>query len=178
MALNLSQKQEVVAELADVAAKAHSLVAAEYAGTTVTQMTAMRKKARETGVFLKVVKNTLAVRAIAGTEFEVVQDKLVGPLLYAFSTEEPGAAGRLIKEFAKGNDKLQPKVVSVGGQLYPASHVEVLASLPTRDQALAMLARVLAEPATMFARAVKAVADQQGGGDAPAEAVAEAPAEA
>jgi large subunit ribosomal protein L10 len=178
MALNLSQKQEVVAELADVAAKAHSLVAAEYAGTTVTQMTAMRKKARETGVFLKVVKNTLAVRAIAGTEFEVVQDKLVGPLLYAFSTEEPGAAGRLIKEFAKGNDKLQPKVVSVGGQLYPASHVEVLASLPTRDQALAMLARVLAEPATMFARAVKAVADQQGGGDAPAEAAAEAPAEA
>ncbi len=178
MALNLSQKQEVVAELADVAAKAHSLVAAEYAGTTVTQMTAMRKKARETGVYLKVVKNTLAVRAIAGTEFEVVQDKLVGPLLYAFSTEEPGAAGRLIKEFAKGNDKLQPKVVSVGGQLYPASHVEVLASLPTRDQALAMLARVLAEPASMFARAVKAVADKQGGGEAPAEAAAEAPAEA
>ena len=177
MALNLSQKQEVVAELADVAAKAHSLVAAEYAGTTVSQMTAMRKKARETGVYLKVVKNTLAVRAVAGTEFEVVQDKLVGPLLYAFSTEEPGAAGRLIKEFAKGNDKLQPKVVSVGGQLYPASHVEVLASLPTRDQALAMLARVLAEPATMFARAVKAVGEQQGGGEeaAPAE---EAPAEA
>ena len=178
MALNLSQKQEVVAELADVAAKAHSLVAAEYAGTSVTQMTAMRKKARETGVYLKVVKNTLAVRAVAGTEFEVVQDKLVGPLLYAFSTEEPGAAGRLIKEFAKGNDKLQPKVVSVGGQLYPASHVDVLASLPTRDQALAMLARVLAEPASMFARAVKAVADKQGGGEAPAEAVAEAPAEA
>ena len=178
MALNLSQKQEVVAELADVAAKAHSLVAAEYAGTTVSQMTAMRKKARETGVYLKVVKNTLAVRAVAGTEFEVVQDKLVGPLLHAFSTEEPGAAGRLIKEFAKGNDKLQPKVVSVGGQLYPASHVEVLASLPTRDQALAMLARVLAEPASMFARAVKAVADKQGGGEAPAEAAAEAPAEA
>ena len=178
MALNLSQKQEVVAELADVAAKAHSLVAAEYAGTTVSQMTAMRKKARETGVYLKVVKNTLAVRAVAGTEFEVVQDNLVGPLLYAFSTEEPGAAGRLIKEFAKGNDKLQPKVVSVGGQLYPASHVEVLASLPTRDQALAMLARVLAEPASMFARAVKAVADKQGGGEAPAEAAAEAPAEA
>lgn len=174
MALNLSQKQEVVAELADVAAKAHSLVAAEYAGTTVSQMTAMRKKARETGVFLKVVKNTLAVRAVAGTEFEVVQDKLVGPLLYAFSTEEPGAAGRLIKEFAKGNDKLQPKVVAVGGQVYPASHVEVLASLPTREQALAMLARVLAEPATMFARAVKAVADKQGGGETAAtEAVAE-----
>ena len=177
MALNLSQKKEVVAELADVAAKAHSLIAAEYAGTTVEQMTAMRKKARETGVFLKVVKNTLAARAVEGTEFECTKDALVGPLLYAFSTEEPGAAGRLIKEFAKGNDKLQPKVVAVGGQLYPASHVEVLASLPTLDQALAMLARVLAEPATMFARAVKAVGEQQGGGEeaAPAE---EAPAEA
>src|SRR6185312_15951621 len=91
MALNLSQTQDVVAELAEVAAKAHSLVAVEYAGTTVEQMTAMRKKARETGVFLKVVKNTLASRAVAGTEYEVAQDSLVGPLLYAFSTEEPGA---------------------------------------------------------------------------------------
>ena len=174
MALNLSQKQEVVAELADVAAKAHSLVAAEYAGTTVSQMTAMRKKARETGVYLRVVKNTLASRAVAGTEYEVVQDKLVGPLLYAFSTEEPGAAGRLIKEFAKGNDKLKAQVVAVGGQLYPASHVEVLASLPTLHQALAMLARVLTEPVTMFARAVKAVGDLQGGGDATAAQAPEA----
>ena len=176
MALNLSQKHEVVAELADVAAKAHSLIAVEYAGTTVEQMTAMRKKARESGVYLRVVKNTLASRAMAGTEFEVVKDVLVGPLLYAFSMEEPGAAGRLIKEFAKGNDKLQAKVVAMGGQVYPASHVEVLASLPTLEQALAMLARVLNEPATMFARAVKAVADKQGGGDvadAEAEAVAE-----
>ena len=178
MALNLSQKKEVVAELADVAAKAHSLIAAEYAGTTVDQMTAMRKKARETGVYLKVVKNTLAARAVEGTEYECAKDALVGPLLYAFSLEEPGAAGRLIKEFAKSNDKLKPKVVAMGGQLYPVSHVEVLASLPTRDQALAMLARVLAEPASMFARAVKAVADKQGGGEAPAEAAAEAPAEA
>ncbi|EIL87123.1 50S ribosomal protein L10 [Rhodanobacter fulvus Jip2] len=174
MALNLSQKKEVVAELAGVAATAHSLVAAEYAGTTVEQMTAMRKKARESGVYLRVVKNTLASRAVAGTEFEVVKDALVGPLLYAFSTEEPGAAGRLIKEFAKGNDKLKAKVVSVEGKLLPAEHVDVLASLPTREQALAMLARVLAEPATMFARVVKAVADQQGGGEVAAEAPAEA----
>jgi large subunit ribosomal protein L10 len=174
MALNLSQKQEVVAELADVAAKAHSLIAAEYAGITVGQLTTMRKKARENGVYLKVVKNTLASRAVEGTEYECVKDSLVGPLLYAFSTEEPGAAGRLIKEFAKGNDKLQPKIVAVGGQLYPASHVDVLASLPTRDQALAMLARVLAEPAAMFARAVKAVGDKQGGGE---EAAPEAAAE-
>lgn len=176
MALNLSQKQEVVAELADIAAKAHSLVAAEYAGTTVSQMTAMRKTARETGVYLKVVKNTLASRAVAGTEFEVVKDVLTGPLLYAFSLEEPGAAGRLIKDAAKGNDKLKPRLVSVEGKLLPAEHVDVLASLPTREQALSMLARVLAEPASMFARVVKAVADQQGGGEAAPteEAAAEA----
>lgn len=173
MALNLTQKQEVVAQVAEVAAKAHSLIAAEYAGTTVEQMTAMRKKAREIGVFLKVVKNTLATRAVAGTEFEGVKDALTGPLLYAFSIEEPGAAGRLIKEFAKTNDKLKAKVVSVEGKVFPPAHVDVLASLPTRDEALAMLARVLAEPAAMFARAVKAVADKQGGGEA-----AEAPAAA
>lgn len=166
MALNLTQKQEVVAQVAEVAAKAHSLIAAEYAGTTVEQMTAMRKKAREIGVFLKVVKNTLATRAVAGTEFEGVKDALTGPLLYAFSIEEPGAAGRLIKEFAKTNDKLKAKVVSVEGKVFPPEHVEVLASLPTREEALAMLARVLAEPVTMFARAVKAVADKQGEGAA------------
>ena len=161
MALNLSQKHEVVAEIADVASKAQSLVAAEYAGVTVGQMTSMRKKARETGVYLKVVKNTLASRAVAGTEFECVKDALVGPLLYAFSMEEPGSAGRLIKEFAKGNDKLQPKVVSMGGKLLPAAHVDVLASLPTRDQALAMFLNLLMEPATRVARVFKAIGDQK-----------------
>ena len=166
MALNLSQKQEVVAELAEVAAKAHSLVAAEYAGITVGQMTAMRKKARETGVFLKVVKNTLASRAVVGTEFECVKDALVGPLLYAFSTEEPGAAGRLIKEFAKSNDKLQAKVVSMSGKLMPGSDLEKLASLPTRDQAIAMFLNVLVEPATRFARVVKAIGEQKEGATA------------
>ena len=164
MALNLSQTQAVVAELTDVAAKAHSLVAAEYAGLTVAQMTAMRKKARETGVYLRVVKNTLASRAVVGTEYECIQDALVGPLLYAFSTDDPGAAGRLIKEFAKGNDKLQAKVVSMGGKLL--ADLDVLATLPTRDQALSMLLNLLAEPATRVARALKAIADLQ---QAPAE---------
>ena len=115
MALNLTQKQAVVAELAEVASKAQSLVAAEYAGVTVSQMTSMRKKARESGVYLKVVKNTLATRAVEGTEFNVVSDELVGPLLYAFSMEDPGAAARLIKDYAKTNDKLKAKVVSIGG---------------------------------------------------------------
>jgi len=164
MALNLSQKKEVVAELSAVAARAHSLIAAEYAGTTVAQMTAMRKQARETGVFLKVVKNTLALRAVQGTDFACAQDQLTGPLLYAFSLEEPGAAGRLIKEATKGNDKLKAKTVVMGGEVFPATHVDVLAALPTRDQALSMLARVLLEPVAMFARAVQAVADKQSEG--------------
>lgn len=172
MALNLSQKKQVVAELAEVAAKAHSLVAAEYAGLTVAQLTDLRRKARGGGVFVKVVKNTLAARAVEGTDYQCVADALTGPLLYAFSQEDPGAAGRLIKEFAKDNAQLRPRLVAVGGQMYPGSHVDVLASLPTRDQALSMLlsvlsqpatmlVRVLAEPASQLARAINAVAEQK-----------------
>lgn len=172
MALNLEQKKVVVAELANVAATAHSLVAAEYAGLTVGQLTELRKKARSAQVFVKVAKNTLVSRAVEGTDYACVKDALVGPMLYAFSKEDPGAAGRLIKEFAKANDKLIPKVVAIGGQMYPGSHVERLASLPTREQALAMLmgvmmapitklVRTLAEPAAKTARAVAAVRDQK-----------------
>src|SRR3546814_69947 len=152
MALNLTQKQEVVAELAEVAGSAHSLVAAEYVGLTVAQLTDMRKKARQEGVFLKVAKNTLVSRAVENTDYAVVKDALTGPLLYAFSQEDPGAAGRLIKEFAKANDKLKPRLVSLGGQMYPGSHVDVLASLPTRDEALSMLLSVMVQPATMLVR--------------------------
>ena len=172
MALNLEQKKEVVAELANVAAVAHSLVVAEYAGLTVEQLTELRKKARQSNVFLKVAKNTLVSRAVAGTEFECVKDALTGPMIYAFSKEDPGAAGRLIKDFSKANDKLKAKVVAIGGQMYPGTHVDVLASLPTREQALSMLlgvmkapiekfVRTLAEPAAMVARAVAAVRDQK-----------------
>jgi large subunit ribosomal protein L10 len=152
MALNLNQKKEVVAELAGVAASAHSLVAAEYLGLTVSQLTDLRKKARENGVYLKVAKNTLVSRAVENTDYAVIADELTGPLLYAFSKEDPGAAGRLIKDFAKTADKLKPRLVSVGGQKYPGSHVDVLASLPTREQALAMLVGLMAQPATMLAR--------------------------
>ncbi len=172
MALNLEQKKVVVAELANVASSAHSLVAAEYAGLTVEQLTVLRSKARQSGVFLKVAKNTLMSRAVVGTDYECVKDALKGPMLYAFSQEDPGAAGRLIKEFVKANDKLVPKVVAVGGQMYPGSHLERLASLPTREQALAMLlgvmqapitkmVRTFAEPAAKLARAVAAVRDQK-----------------
>jgi large subunit ribosomal protein L10 len=160
MALNLTQKQEVVAELANVAATAHSLVAAEYVGLTVEQLTSLRKKARQEGVYLKVAKNTLVSRAVEGTDYAVISDELTGPLLYAFSKEDPGAAGRLIKEFAKANDKLKPRLVSVGGQKYPGSHVDVLASLPTRDQALSMLLSVMVQPATMLVRLLSEPAAQ------------------
>jgi len=152
MALNLNQKKEVVAELAEVAATAHSLVAVEYLGLTVEQLTGLRKKARETGVYLKVAKNTLVSRAVENTEYAVVKDALTGPLLYAFSQEDPGAAGRLIKDFAKTADKLKPRLVAIGGQQYPGTHVDVLASLPTREQALAMLVGLIAQPATQLAR--------------------------
>jgi large subunit ribosomal protein L10 len=172
MALNLSQKKDVVAELANVAASAHSLVAAEYVGLKVGQLTELRKQARQNKVFLKVAKNTLVERAVEGTEYACLKGSLTGPLLYAFSQEDPGAAGRLIKEFAKANNKLVTRLVAIGGQAYPATHLERLASLPTRDLALSMLlgvmqapitkfVRTLAEPAAMVARAVAAVRDSK-----------------
>ena len=160
MPLNLAQKKEVVAELANVAAKAHSLVASEYAGLTVSQLTELRKKARQGGVYIKVAKNTLVSRAVDGTDYACVKDTLTGPLLYAFSTEDPGAAGLLIKEFAKANEKLKPQLVAVGGKAYPGTHVEVLASLPTREQALTMLVSLLAQPATMLVRVLAEPASQ------------------
>mgnify|MGYP001315085046 FL=1 len=160
MPLNLAQKKEVVAELANVAAKAHSLVASEYAGLTVSQLTELRKKARQGGVYIKVAKNTLVSRAVDGTDYACVKDTLTGPLLYAFSTEDPGAAGRLIKEFAKANEKLKPQLVAVGGKAYPGTHVEVLASLPTREQALTMLVSLLAQPAAMLVRVLAEPASQ------------------
>jgi large subunit ribosomal protein L10 len=160
MPLNLVQKKELVAELAEVASKAHSLVAAEYAGLTVEQLTELRKQARASGVFVKVAKNTLVRRAVAGTEYECAQAQLSGPLLYAFSTEDPGAAGRLVKAFVKTNDALKPKLVAIGGKAYPASHVDVLASLPTREQALSMLLSVLVQPATQLVRLLAEPATQ------------------
>jgi len=171
MALNLEQKKEVVAELAEVASSAMSLVAAKYDGLTVAHLTDLRVKARKNGVYLRVAKNTLVRRAVKGTDYECVSDALTGPLLYAFSKDDPGAAGRLVKDFAKTNDKLVAKVVSVGGKLYGATELDRLASLPTRDQALSMLlglltqpasklVRTLAEPAASLARAIRAVGER------------------
>ena len=170
MALSIGQKKAVVAEVADVASKALAAVAAEYRGLTVEEMTKLRALARKEGVFLKVAKNTLVQRAVEGTEYECMQDSLTGPLLFAFSMEEPGAAARLVKDYAKDHDNLIAKLVAMDGELYDASELGRLANLPTRDQAIAMLmgvmiapiekfVRALAEPHTKLVRTVAAVRD-------------------
>ncbi len=172
MPLNHEQKQAVVAEVAEVAANAFSAVAAEYRGLTVGEMTELRQKARESGVYLRVVKNTLVRKAVENTEFACIQDALVGPLVMAFSMEDPGAAARLIKTFSKDHKKLETKFVSVSGQLLEASELERLSKLPTKDQAISMLmsvmkapvekfVRTLAEPHAQLVRAVDAVRIQK-----------------
>ncbi len=157
MALSLEEKKAVVAEVAEVASRAHSAVAAEYCGMTVEALTALRAKAREGNVYVRVVKNTLAKRAVQGTDFECMQDGLTGPLMLAFSQEDPGAAARLVKDFAKGNDKLVPKLVAVGGQLLGPGDLDRLASMPTRDQAISMLMSVMQAPVAKFVRTLNEV---------------------
>jgi len=152
MALNFEQKKAVVAEVADAANKALAAVAAEYRGLTVEEMTELRAQAREDGVFLKVAKNTLVRRAVEGTDYECMQDSLTGPLLFAFSMEDPGSAARLVKAYSKEHDKLIAKLVAVDGELYDASELERLSSLPTYDQAIAMLMSVMKAPVEKFVR--------------------------
>ncbi|NND45917.1 MAG: 50S ribosomal protein L10 [Xanthomonadales bacterium] len=170
MALNIEQKKAVVAEVAEAAGSALSAVAAEYRGLTVEEMTELRVKAREERVYLKVAKNTLVRRAVEGTEFECIQDAMTGPILLAFSMEDPGAAARLVKDYAKSHDKLVAKLVAVGGQVYDVSELDRLAKLPTYDQAIAILmgvmkapvekfVRTLAEPHTKLVRTFAAVRD-------------------
>jgi large subunit ribosomal protein L10 len=172
VALNIEAKKAIVAEVAEVAATALSAVAAEYRGLTVGQMTELRVKSRESGVYLRVIKNTLARRAVEGTEFECMQDGLTGPLVLAFSQEDPGAAARVISDFTKQNDKLVVRLVSVGGQMLAASEIDRLAKMPTKDQAISMvmscmmqpvekLARTLNEIPTKVTRCVAAIRDEK-----------------
>ena len=172
MALNLEDKKALVAEVAEVAAKAQSVVAAEYRGLTVSQMTDLRAKARKQGVYMRVVKNTLARKALAGTSFEAVGPKLKGPLVLAFSKDDPGAAARVVKDFAKANEKLVATLVSLGGQLLSAKDLDKVASLPTKEQAIAQLMGLLkapiqklvgtlAAPQAKLVRTIAAVRDQK-----------------
>ena len=160
MALNLEDKKAIVAEVSQAAAGALSAVIANYRGLTVTQMTNLRKQAREQGVYLKVVRNTLARIAVRGTEFECLHDALVGPTILALSIEDPGAAARLIKDYAKTNDKLEVKALAIGGVAYGAAEIDRLATLPTREQALGILAGTLQAPLSKFARTLNEVPSQ------------------
>jgi large subunit ribosomal protein L10 len=152
MGLRLEDKQAMVTEVQAVAQTAHSVVAAEYRGLTVSQMTGLRAKARAAGVYMRVVKNTLARRAVTGTPYECIAGSLKGPLVLAFSEDDPGAAARVVKEFAKLNDKLVPMLVALGGQVFPPADIDRVASLPTKPQALAMLLGVIKAPVTKLAR--------------------------
>ncbi len=152
MALGLEGKKAIVAEVNEVASKALAAVTAEYRGLSVEQMTDLRVKAREANVYLKVVRNTLAKRAVEGTEFACMTDALVGPVICAFSLDDPGAAARLIKEFAKSTDKLVATSVAIGGQLLGAEQLEAVSKLPTKDEAIASLMLVMNGPVTKLAR--------------------------
>ena len=157
MPLTLDEKKAVVAEVAGVASTAHAAVAAEYRGLSVFQMTQLRQQARAQNVYLRVVKNTLARRAVEGTEFECMSEGLTGPLMLAFSTEDPGSAARVVKDFAKTNSQLEVRAVAIGGQMYGPGELDRLATLPTRDEALSQLAATLRAPLDKFARTLNEV---------------------
>lgn len=168
--LTLDDKKAIVEEVAGIAAQAQSAIAADYRGLSVAEMTELRSRARAEGVRLRVVKNTLARRALEGTEFSCMQDGLVGPLVLAFSIDSPSSAARVFNDFAKEHDKLQVRVIALGGRLLDPSELKSLASLPTRDEAISLLmavmkapieklARTLAAPSTKLARTLVAIRD-------------------
>ncbi len=157
MAIGLEDKKAIVADVNEVAAEALSLVVADARGVTVDAMTALRKQAREANVTMRVVRNTLAKRAVSGTEFECAEGSFVGPSLLAFSMEDPGAAARIIKDFAKDNEEFEVKALAVSGQLLGAEQLDVLAKLPTRDQAISQLMSVMLAPVTKLVQTMDAV---------------------
>ncbi len=157
MALTLEQKKQVVAEVSEVAANAYSVVAAEYHGIEVGQMTDLRNKAREKGVVLKVIKNSLAKRAFEGTNFECMADNMTGPLIFAFAMEDLGSAARIVYDFNKEHKLLDAKIVAVGGEAFGPEELERVSKLPTRDEALSMLMATMKEPVTKLARTMKEV---------------------
>jgi large subunit ribosomal protein L10 len=155
--IGLKEKKAIVAEVNKTAGEALSAVMANYRGVSVEKMTALRKQAREEGVHIRVIRNTLAKRAFEGTDFACLSDALLGPNILAFSIEDPGAGARIFKEFAKENEAFEIKALSIGGKLLPADQVDVLAKLPTRDQALALLMSVMNAPVTKMVRTLNEV---------------------
>jgi len=176
LSLNRNEKAAVVADVSAQAARSQSLALAEYRGLTVEHLNVLRRQARDKGVYLHVLKNSLARRAVAGTPFEVAQGAMVGPLIYGFS-EDAVAAAKVISDFAKGNDKLIVKGGAYAGKALSADGIKALAAIPTKEVLLAQLLGLMQSPISRFARVLAAVAEQKAG-PAPAEAVAEAAAEA
>ncbi|WP_296494950.1 50S ribosomal protein L10 [Rhodoferax sp.] len=172
MSLNRSEKEAVISEVTGLAAKAQTLVIAEYRGITVADMTKLRTIARSNGVSLSVLKNTLARRAVAGSGFEVVSDQMTGPLIYGFS-EDAVAAAKVVADFAKTNDKLVIRAGAFAGKALDVNGVKQLASIPSKEVLLAQLLGLMQSPISRIARVMAALAEQKGGGaEAPAEAVA------
>ncbi len=156
MALSLAEKKKVVEEVSLAASKAISAVVADYRGLTVVEMTDLRAKARANGVYLRVVRNTLAKRALADTEFSCMDSALVGPMCLAFSQESPSDAARLLKDYSKENDKLEVKALAIGGKLLGAESLEAVASLPTREEAISKLMYVMKAPVEKFVQTMAA----------------------
>ena len=176
MSLNRSEKEAVIAEVTGLAAKAQTLVIAEYRGITVADMTRLRVQAREKGVSLSVLKNTLARRAVAGSAFEVVGDQMTGPLIYGFS-EDAVAAAKVVADFAKTNDKLVIRGGAFAGKALDVDGVKQLANIPSKEVLLSQLLGLMQSPISRTARVLAALAEKRGGGEAaPAEAPAEAQA--
>ena len=165
MSLNRNEKAAVVAEVSAQVAKAQTLALAEYRGLTVEHLNALRKAARERGVYLHVLKNTLARRAVAGTPFEVAAESMSGPLIYGFS-EDAVAAAKVIADFAKSNDKLVVKAGAYAGKALDANGVKALASVPSKEVLLAQIAGLLKSPVQRTAAVLAALAQQRGGGEA------------
>ena len=162
MALGLEDKKAIVAEVSEAAKGALSAVAADSRGVTVAKMTALRQSAREAGVYMRVVRNTLLTRAVEGSDFECMKDVFVGPTLIAFSNEHPGAAARLFKEFAKANDKFSIKGGAFQGEFIPAAQIDRLATLPTYEEALAKLMATMKEAAAgKLVRTIAALRDKK-----------------
>lgn len=157
MALHLEQKQAVVAELNEAAGGALSAVLASHKGMSVGELTELRRQARESGVYLRVVRNTLFKRAVAGTEFECLRDAAAGPTMLALSKEDPGAAARLLKDAQRQWEALEVKAVAIGGRVYDAQEIDRVASLPTREEAIAQLMAVMQAPVAKLARTLKEV---------------------
>ena len=157
MPIGLGEKQAIVAEVNETASKALSAVMADYRGVSVEDMTTLRRQAREVGVQVRVIRNTLARRAFEGTDFECMNEAMLGPNVLAFSIEDPGAGARIFKDFAKENETFEIKALSVGGKLLPANQIDTLAKLPTRDEALALLMSVMKAPTVKLTRTLNDV---------------------